>query len=222
MPDTKAGDAGVAYLVYALPTLLAPHMLHLAVLGLATSGFFAGREAARWRSLAIIAGLVVAAADLGALVGYDHTVNAGATRAGEMDAFFWKRRLVSRLLACAVDGLLGWAIYLSSTKRAFVQPAFAAERVEAQTKVLESAVSRLRGLGAVRNVVFRDRELRGKLERYWVQEGEVMRDVFEDREVVGALNDTLGRVDMGNIENEAGAYTESILGIIGTMPAEGG
>lgn len=212
--DPKARDAGLTYLVFALPTLLAPHVFHLGVLGLVTSGVFAGKDAARWRTVALIAGVVLAIADFGVLATYDHGNNARATRPSEVDAFFWKRRLVSRLCVCAVDGLLGWIVYLTATKRAFVEPAPPAERVEASTRQLEAVLGKLRGLGAIRNVVFRDTLLRSKLERYWVQEQEVMRAVFEDREVVAALNESLNGTDMSRIEGDADGYVEQILGNI--------
>lgn len=221
IPDPKATGASLGYLVYAAPALLAPHLLHLAVLGLVTSSVFCGKEAGRWRTLALVVGLVLAAADFGALASYDHAGNARVARAADIDAFFWKRRLVSRLGLCVVDGLLGWVVWLTATKRAFVELPGSAERVEAQTRVLEATVGKLRGLGAVRNVVFRDTLLRSKLERYWVQEQEVMRAVFEDREVVGALNETLGGMDIGRIEGDAQSYVESILGNVRVVQ-EGG
>ncbi|KAL1302260.1 hypothetical protein AAFC00_002681 [Neodothiora populina] len=219
--DPRAGDAGIAYLVFALPSLLAPHLFHLAILGVVTSAVFAGRDAARWRTAALISGVALALADVAATATYDHGVNARATRPGDVDAFFWKRRLVARLAVCATDGLLGWMVYLTATKRAFVEPLAAAERVEAATRSLEGVLARLRGLGAVRNVVFRDTMLRGKLERYWVQEQEVMRAVFEDREVVAALNDTLNGADMGRIEGDADTYVENILGNVRVVQAPG-
>lgn len=212
IPDAKASDASTIYLFYATPTLLAPHLYHLGILGLVTSVWFAGRDAARWRTAAIIAGLALAALDFGALATYDHGVNALATRPNDLDAFFWKRRLVARLAICLVDATLGWVIWLTATRRAFVEPAPAAERLEESTKALEAVLGKMRGLGAIRNVVFRDTMLRGKLERYWVQEQEIMREVFEERDVVSALNGVLGNVDMGRVQNEADAYVVGVLG----------
>ncbi|GAB7348049.1 hypothetical protein MBLNU459_g6084t1 [Dothideomycetes sp. NU459] len=210
--DAKAADSSMMYLFYATPTLLAPHLYHLGMLGLVTSTFFAGRHAARWRTAAIIAGLALLALDFGALATYDHGLNARAARPADVDAFFWKRRLVSRLLTCAADAALGWVVWLTATNRAFVEPAPAAEHLENSTRALEALLNKLRGLGAVRNVVFRDTMLRSKLERYWVQEQEVMREVFEDREVVSALNEVLGAVDMGRVENDANVYVNGVLG----------
>lgn len=219
VPDPKAGHASTAYLVYALPGLLAPHLFHLGILGLVTSSIFAGREAARWRTLASIAAIVLMAADFGLLATYDHTLNARAVRLTDVDGFFWKRRLICRLMVCFVDGVLGWIIYLTATKRAFVEPVTPAERVEDNTRQLELMLGRLKGLGAIRNVVFRDTMLRSSLERYWANEQEVMRAVFEDREVVGALNEVLGNVDMGAVEGEANGYVEGILGNVRVVPA---
>lgn len=210
--DAKARDASTIYLFYATPALLAPHLYHLGLLGLVTSVWFAGRHAARWRTPAIIAAIALLALDFGALSTYEHGTNALATRPTDLDAFFWKRRLISRLLISLTDAAFGWVIWLTATRRAFVEPAPAAERLEESTKAMETVLGKMRGLGAVRNVVFRDTTLRGKLERYWVQEQEVMREIFEDRDVVTALNGVLGEADMGRVQNEADAYVVGVLG----------
>lgn len=214
--DPKAANAGTAYLLYAAPAVLAPHLLHLGILGLVTSSILAGSEAAKWRTAAVIAAMVLGVGDLASLATFDHTANARAVRATDVDAFYWKRRLVCRVLMSAVDGFLGWMIYLTATKRAFVEPAPLAERLETSARQLEVVLGKLRSLGAVRNVVFRDTMLRSKLERYWVQEQEVMRAVFEDRDVVGALNGILDNTDMARIEGDADGFVDSVLGNGGT------
>ncbi|KAK8215164.1 hypothetical protein M8818_002174 [Zalaria obscura] len=210
--DPKAHDASLVYLFYALPSLLAPHLLHLAILGLVTSALLAGRDAARWRTPAVIAGLALAFLDVYGTATYEHQHNARATRLGEVDFFFWKKRVVRGIAIAAVDGVLGWAIYLSSTNRAFIQPPPAAERLEGATKKLEAVLGKLRGLGSIRNVVFRDAGMRAKVERYWVQEAEVMRSVLEEREVVGASNEVLSRTNVESLGREAEGYVEGVLG----------
>lgn len=150
-------------------------------------------------------------ADLGAVAGYDHLGNARASRLSEVDAFFWKIKVVRGVVVAGVDALLGWVIWLSDTRRAFVMPAPAAERLEESTKVLEAVLGKVRGLGAVKNVVQRDTGMRGKIERYWVSEGEMMRQVYEERDVVNSLRDALERVDMARLGVEAEGYVQGVL-----------
>lgn len=79
-------------------------------------------------------------------------------------------------------------------------------------------MGKLRGLGAVRNVVFRDRNMRGKVERYWVNESEMMREIYEEREVVTALQDTLGQLDVARLGTEAEGYVQGVLGAVPIVP----
>lgn len=209
--DPRAGDAATSYLLHALPSLLAPHLLHLFVLGLVTSAF-AGPDATRWRTAATILGLGLAALDLLSVATYNATENAGALRASEISAFYWQRRLFSRLLIVTADAGLGYLIYATATARFFVLPPSAPMQLEAATKGLEGALSKVRGLGAVRNVVMRDRGFRGRVERYWVMEQEIMREVWEDRDVVSAVNGTLEGMDVIGLEREAGRHVGGILG----------
>lgn len=215
--DAKDADTWIAYLIFALPALLKWHLLHITILGLVTSAALAGKDAARWRTLAVGVGVALAVADVASVATYDHSSNARAVRTSDLDVFFWKRRLVSRLAVAAVDGVVGWVIYLTATRRAFVRPTPPAEKVEAVTRRMEALVGRLRGLGAIRNVVARDRVLRGRVERYWVQEQEVMRAVCEDREVVGVLNQALDGLDMGRVEGDAEGYVEQVFGGMQTV-----
>lgn len=210
--DPKASDASTTYLFYALPSLLAPHLAHLAILGAVTSSRLAGPEAGRWRTAATIAGLALAAADIGAVASYDHLANARATRLSDIDAFFWRLKVYRGIAVAAVDALLGWVIWLSDTRRAFVVPAPAAQRLEESTKLLEAVLFKIRGLGAVRNVVFRDSGMRHTIDEYWVKEGDMMRHVYEERAVVDALRDSLEKVDMARLGVEADVYVQGILG----------
>jgi hypothetical protein len=66
-------------------------------------------------------------------------------------------------------------------------------------------------LGVVRNGVRRDREMRGVLERYWLKDEEVMRDVFEEPEVVLAQRKALAMVDVNQVGADAEKYVDGVL-----------
>lgn len=181
------GSDAWGWLLYALPGLVGWHCVHLFVLGLATSQIFGGREAANWRFWAVLAGVTLAGLEIWAVAAYDDTANARARRAGEVEFLFWKGLVWRGVGITLVDGVLGWVVWLQG---------------------------RARGLGVVRNAVGRDRELRERVEDYWVKDEEVMRDVGEEGEVVAAQRRALERVDLRRLEGEAEKSVEVILGSV--------
>lgn len=213
-PIATAGDLDASrnFLLYATPTLLAPHILHLFALGIATSRALSGSEGSRWRTMATIAGMVLGAAEFWFIANYDDRYNARSTRLGEIDFIYWKMQVWRGLAIAAMDGLLGWIIWLQATGRAFLAPQPTSERLLDHGKVLEAVLAKSRGLGIVRNGVVRDGGMRRYVDAYWVKEGEVMKDVFEQPEVMQAQNNALKRIDVARVGHEADAYLNTILG----------
>lgn len=219
--DPKAHDAPNNYMICALPSLLKPHLLQLFLLGLATSVYFGGQYAARWRKAAVVSAVVVMVADVLSVATYDHSRNATAATAADLDNFFWFRLTMSRVALLATDAVVAYLIWASSTNRAFVVPPSPAVQLEAQTRMFETAIARFRALGAVRNVVMRDAGFREKLSTYWKKEGEVTQEIFEDRDVLEALNGVLGRMDVSAVDREAQMHVENFLGPAVVPSAEG-
>ncbi|KAK5110737.1 hypothetical protein LTR62_005614 [Meristemomyces frigidus] len=210
----RPGDAnaGLMYLFYAFPSIVAPHLLHLAVLGIASSGLLCGQEASRWRTFAAIAGVVLGVAEVWLLAIYDDTGNMRSTRVSEIDFFHWKVRVWRGIGIAAVDGLLGWVVWLQATGRAFLTPSPPGEKLVEVARGLEALLGLTRGLGVLRNGTVRDRGMRAKTECYWVKEGEVMRDVLEEPVVLEAQRSALRRTDLSRVGREAEGYVDSVLG----------
>jgi hypothetical protein len=216
---TLSRDAANTLLYYSLPGHLLPHILHLAILGLATSPTLSGRAAARFRLPSLLAALALCAAELYLLTTHDPTPNRHATRISETRFLHWNLLLLRGLGLATLDALLGWAIYASTTNRGgptfLVRLTQITETPEARLALhgerLDSVLSRLRGLGVLRNALVRDREARGKAERYWMHEGEVVKDVFESREVVEAVNGALRRTDVDRVGRDAEGFVEGVL-----------
>jgi len=121
-------------------------------------------------------------------------------------------RVYRGIAIAALDGLLGWVLYLSSTNRAFLNPPSTAERVEAATRILDSARSKVSAVGVIKNTVNRDTDLRNKNQEYWVHEGRLMGDLMEEREVVVGINNALeNRINMQSIEADAAAYADYVV-----------
>lgn len=201
-----------SYLYYAVPGVLAPHLFNLVVLSIATSGMMTGEEGSKWRTPAVLVSAAAAAFDVYLVSSYNYQANARATRLAELDMFFWAARAYRLVTFALINGGLAALLYLSSTNRAFASPPGAAERVEAVTRQLMMAKSKLNALGIVKNTAIRDEELRGRMESYWMHEGRLMREAMEEREVVEGVNDALSnRINIAGISQDAETYASNIL-----------
>ena len=196
------------YLLYALPSILAPHIFNTAVIGLVTSKLFSGADAARWRTPATCAAVILAIVELCVTGNYDITVNAASTQTTEISFFYWRMRLYRGLAVAALDALLGWFMWLSSTGRFFVRQMTLAEKMEAISRAAEIVNFRLQAVGSVRNTVIRDDVLREAVGRYWGEE----KGLFEEREVVDAMKVALSRADLQQLGNAADQKSKAVVG----------
>ncbi|PBP18077.1 hypothetical protein BUE80_DR010966 [Diplocarpon rosae] len=205
-------DDPKSYLYYALPSLLAPHLVNLVVLSLVTSGLFIGKEGALWRTTATVGAASLALLEIYFVASYQAQANARATRPEELDGFFWKMRVYRGVGLAALDAGIGWMLYLSSTNRAFVNPPTAPERLESCTRALETARAKLNATSVLRNTILRDDDLRSRNMQYWVREGQVMGSVMEERAVVEGVNNALeNRIDIERISADAEGYVQGIF-----------
>ncbi|KAK0634974.1 CHD5-like protein-domain-containing protein [Bombardia bombarda] len=205
-------DDPQTYLYYALPDLLAPHLLNLVVIAVLTSHLFSGRDGAAWRTTATIAGVVLAAVDIYVVSTYNYQLNSRALRLGEMDFFYWKARVWRAVGLAGLDILLAVAMYLTATNRAFVIPPTAAERVEGVARALNAVKNKISAVGVVKNTMNRDDELRARSTGYWSHEVRLMREVMEEREVIEKVSDALqNRIDIQQITRDADLYAQSML-----------
>jgi hypothetical protein len=204
-----------SYLYYAIPSILTPHLFHIVVLALVTSGLFAGKEGARWRTQGTIAGIGAAMLEVYMVSSYNYQANARATRLEDVEAFFWKMRVYRGIIIATIDALLGWAMYLSSTNRAFLEPLTTAERIEHTTRIIETIRSKMHASGVMRNTVIRDEGLRNRSQQYWVHEGRLMAEMMEEKEVIDGVNNALeGRINMDRISHDAEMYAQNVIGSI--------
>ncbi|TQV99993.1 hypothetical protein V2A60_005408 [Cordyceps javanica] len=201
-----------SYLYYALPALLWVHLANFFAVAFVTSPSWTGRYGRQWRGWATLAAGGMAAADVWFLSNYNYQVNARALRLGEVDAFYWGARTVRLLGLAAFDAVLGYAIYLSATNRAFVQLPTPAERVENVNRALHVAKSKISALGIIKNTTQRDTELRERSDAYWTHEVRLMADAMEEREVIEGVSDALeNRLNIQNITRDADTYTTMVL-----------
>lgn len=154
---------------------------------------------------------------------YNYQGNSRATRPEDIDAYFWKMRVYRGIGIAALDGVIGWMLYLSSTNRAFLNPPSTAERIEFSTRTLEVVRSKMSAMGIVRNTVSRDDELRSRSQGYWVQEGRLMGALMEEREVIEGVNNALdSRINLQTITADAEAYAQNVVGPLQAVPGMNG
>ncbi|SMQ55935.1 unnamed protein product [Zymoseptoria tritici ST99CH_3D7] len=212
-PLASAGEVGAAraFLTYALPTLLIPHLFHIFVLGIATSSL-SGTGASRWRVQALVAGLAIPAVEIALLATSDDSANLRSTRYNDIDFLHWKLRVYRGLGITLLDALLGWVIFLSATGRGFLGATMpAGERAHLTMKRLEVVGQKVGGLGVLRNSLVRDRRLGGRAADYWAKEDEVMRSLGEEEEVVRAQREALeGRIDMAKVGKESKNFVDGL------------
>ncbi|KAL2833267.1 hypothetical protein BDW59DRAFT_138391 [Aspergillus cavernicola] len=207
---------------------MVPHLLHMAIVGIATSTTFAGREAARWRNKFTMAGLFLAAVDLYVVFMYDPIKSGSeAVRDGiEVPGALFERMAVLRPLILAVfDVVLAGFIYVSATNRWFFTPPSQAEEVDravsATLASLTGASSKLHAASATRNAVVRDKVLKDRDDAYWRtvvamdEEGgsRVSSGVWEEGEVVRAMSRAMagqGGVDLAKLGVSAAEYVNGV------------
>ncbi|KAI1430587.1 CHD5-like protein-domain-containing protein [Xylaria sp. CBS 124048] len=205
-------DEPKTYLYYALPSLLAPHLLNLVILSLATSATVAGNDAAGWRRNVAMASAVVVGLDIWSVSIYNYGTNARATRLVDLDMFFWTSRALRHVGLGLLDLVMAALIYVSATNRMFAAPPDPALRVEAIARQLLATKSRLSAVGIVKNTTLRDEDLRSRTAAYWTHEGKLMHEVMEEREVVQGINDALAnRINIQEISRDADNYALNML-----------
>ncbi|KAI9155396.1 Protein get-1 [Paramyrothecium foliicola] len=200
------------YLYYAFPTLAQPHLINLFAIAIATSPSLTGKYGAQWRVPATIAAILVAVAEIYLVSSFNHMNNARAKKRDDVEYFFWTTRIYRLVALAALDAVLGWVLYLSSTNRAFVQLPSPAERVESVNRALINVKSKVNALGIVKNTALRDEGLRTRSQTYWAHEVRLMGEVMEERDVVEGVKDALSnRINIQAITRDAESYAESVI-----------
>lgn len=225
------------YLLYYLPFhVLLPHLVHLGILGMATSATFGGREVARWRTKIIAGALLLTTLDILIVSNYDPVQGASAAvRAGqEPPSGLYNAITLLRPLAFTVfDAACSLLIYLAATNRFFYKPPSPAEQInEAVSTALESLTgsnARLHAAGVVRNAMVRDKGLKARDDLYWQtmdrlensrssegrQTGDrvVINNIWEEEEVARAVSRAMagqGGVDLAQLGTNANEFVRGV------------
>lgn len=203
-------DDQLYYFLYTLPAILTPHIFQLGALGLATSSLV-GAEGSRFRTHAIVVGLVMLLCECSYMGLYDLQANKRAITTKELDFAFWRVRFLRYMAFALVDLAFALLLWVTSTNRWLAKPISVAERLELATKQSEDTLNKLRALGLLSNSVNRDATLRGVREEYWRTEGQVMAETIQDEAVAEQINAAISKMDFSSLQGRVGEVADGIL-----------
>jgi hypothetical protein len=198
------------YFMYAIPSILTPHLLHVIILGIITSTFFSGPEGARWRTYATTAGAFLAVSELVLVLRNDWKANTTRRTLTEVDFFYWRLRTYRQLSFAVVDGLLGWAIWLTSTNRWLVRPPPVAQQIQGAAMAMHVARIKVLLLSRLRNAVLHDDALLATSVNGTAKQRGDLTEIEQEREVVDAKRLALSRIDVDKVRRDAEIWTEKV------------
>ena len=160
------GD-GTMYLLFSLPQIVAPYLLHAVILGLTTTPFLTQSQITRDLRVyvAYVLGLVLAA-ELWILVTFDGNVNSSANNLGEVTWLHWD--LYSFRFGCLafISALHAVLIYVFETGWV-VFPGSKEDRLFQIGVVADTTNQRMKLARRVRVTVMRDRKWRDRVLEWW-------------------------------------------------------
>jgi hypothetical protein len=207
---TVNGNDNSNYYIYTLPKIIMPHIVQLAILGLATSSLV-GTEGSRFRTHTTMLGLATLIGEIWYMGTYDITANKRAKFLQDIDSVYWRIRFLRYIMFAVQDIGMAFVLWATSTNRWLAKPISIAERLEMATRVSEETLNRMRGLGLIINSVNRDPALRGVKEDYWWTEGQVMSETIQEEAVLEQINTAISKMDFNSLEGRVGEVADSIL-----------
>jgi len=165
----------------------------------------------RWRKTAIILGFGLFIAEMGILTIQDHLVNSAATKYEDILLLYWTLRKYRIVTMASMDLLLALAIWLTATGRAFGRVKTKGEKMNEIIERQEYMLFKLRGLGMVKNVLYRNEELRKVVGQFCVENEMKRQALLEDENVVTAINTVKSKMDMKKVDVETDMHINALL-----------
>jgi len=205
------------FLWYSLPSMLWPHLLHLVVLGVVTSSYFS-RFGRMFRTQATIASVALFTAELW-MTGVSSSgfrSNSIARSEADIQWTHWRMRVFRGVGMAVVDALLGYAIWLSATRRWRIGwDNMPVEHLQESFDRIEKAGAFLHAGNHLKQTILRDTELRGRYVEWWAREDRAGAELMGDDEVEEVTATRLpGRLNVEQLRNEAARKSEGLMTII--------
>ncbi|OQD85366.1 hypothetical protein PENANT_c010G09675 [Penicillium antarcticum] len=220
------------FLMYYLPFhVLLPHLVHLMILGIATSAPIAGRESARWRTKFTMAGMALAAIDVYIVASYDAVSSASpSVRSGQTppSGLYNSITLLRPLAFVVCDVVCLVVLYLSATNRFFFKQPSLTDQIDQAVSValnaLTGAHGKMHATSVTRNAVVRDKSLKSRDDLYWqtmvasenptaAEEGKILNNIWEEEEVARAMSRAMagqGGIDLAQLGVSANDFVRGV------------
>lgn len=219
-------DDTTTYLLYHLPiNVLFPHLVHILLVGIATSDTVSGIEAHHWRRRALAGALMLFALDTYLTSFYAPLTDTSTP--GPV-GLFWLAATLRALTLCIFDAGVAFLIYASATRRflLFSAPSTADPELARRRNdelltnanvALQMASTNLRAYSVARNAVLRNEALKAADDEYWravvaFEGSEGDESLFEDDEVQAALAAAYGtgKIDVQSLRRDADAFVTNV------------
>ncbi|KAI5284807.1 hypothetical protein KEM54_001059, partial [Ascosphaera aggregata] len=213
-----------SFYAYWMPTnVILPHLIHFLVLGLSTSHPFGGKEARRWRAVAVKGGMLVFLLDLFMVFTYEPDWRRAAVipPASTHETF----RVTRMLTFATYDAVVAGFIYLSGTNRLFGRQPSDSEKLGKYIFALSMGIYKIRakllGAYAARMSSNKSRTLNLHECRYWkdqirkrrsipyayesVFEDDTGRSIYKEKEpasILAAINKGESDLNLKELEDD--------------------
>ncbi|KAF8475637.1 hypothetical protein BDZ91DRAFT_187872 [Kalaharituber pfeilii] len=200
-------DHPETFLYYSLPRILMPHLLHVILLGIVTSSAFGAslnKPARIWRTQATLAGIALAIAETWYIATYNHRDNILSRTTSDAVFPHWNLYVYRGLAIASVDGLLGYAIYLTGTGRwGNLIEDLPDEKLEEVSSMLEKSMGVINSATCMKHAAMRDPQLRAQAVRFWEIEALTGKELMEDEDVRAAIRKLESRSDWVKTKGDA-------------------
>lgn len=201
-------------MVYALPGLLIPHLVHTAILGVVTSANLLGgdnKAGGVWRTQATLAGVLLAVCE-------GLYIYIGTSLATEAGGPYWQLLTIRGIAFAILDAMLGYAIYLTGTGRWSGPAETPAETLETAASKLENSLVAVNSAICLKQAIMRDYELRERAVHFWEKEVLYAQEVAKDDHVRIARTGVEQREDWVGVKESAKRQASAIMrGLFGEV-----
>ncbi|KAF8455919.1 hypothetical protein BGX38DRAFT_1165309 [Terfezia claveryi] len=205
-------DQPFTYTIYALPSILLPHLIHTAILGVVTSTEFLGennKAGGVWRTHATCASIVLALGECLYIYVYSTVLDERA--ATEARFPYWQLLTIRGIAFAILDAALGYAIYLTGTGRWSGSDETSTESLGIVASKLENSLVAVNTAICLKQTIMRDYELRARTVQYWEKEVLYAQEVAKDDHVRIARLGVERRKDWVRVKEDAKRQASAIV-----------
>lgn len=177
----EIGDGGVSLLIYSLPNILAPYLINMVGMLLATGGI--DRNARQWRLSGVVVSCLMMFLDVYTVFIFPYDVNRRAKVPRLIQWFHWDRHNYRSMWLCGYNVALALLIYLSASGRFYHVDVSIHSEIKGISKQLDDSVRLLSYSAMSKDAITRNGVCRQHDNDFWAahwQEQDKFNEKIED------------------------------------------